>query len=108
MNKSPWPGNYVEHRTPSISNVADLERCLKDAKDERPLQSCLAATPALLKPLVPMVADVWCFDRPSFGGELIPDFLLANRLSTGIRWTYVELESPNARALNNAGKRQGS
>jgi hypothetical protein len=107
MNKHPWPSNYIEQRRPSLSNFTDLERILKDAKDERPLQTYLASTPVLLKALVPMVTDVWCFDRPSFGGELIPDFLLANRLSTGIEWTYVELESPNAKPLNNAGRPSG-
>jgi hypothetical protein len=107
MNKSPWPGNYIEQRRPSLLNVENLERSLRDAKDERPLQTCLAATPVLLRTLGPTVTDVWSFDRPSFGGELIPDFLLASRLSTGISWTYVELESPNARALNNAGKPSG-
>ena len=108
MNKKPWPVNYIEQRRPSILNIEVLEQSLKDAKDERPLQTCLAATPVLLRTLVPTVTDVWCFDRPSFGGELIPDFLLASRLSTGIRWTYVELESSNARPLNTAGKPSGT
>ena len=107
MNKQPWPVNYIEQRRPSLLNIEDLEHSLRDAKDERPLQTCLAATPVLLRTLVPTVTDVWCFDRPSFGGELIPDFLVASRLSTGIRWTYVELESPNARPLTNAGKPSG-
>ena len=104
MNREPWPRQYVEQRTPSRANVADLVRSLKDAKNESPLQTCLASTPALLKPLGPVVNDVWCFDRPSLGGELFPDFLLASRLSTGIHWTYVELESPTARPLINAGR----
>ncbi len=106
-NQNPWPDKYIEQRIPSPANVSDLERILKDARDEAPLQTFLASTPVLLKSLTLSVRDVWCFDRPSFGGELIPDFLLAGRLSSGIHWMYVELESPNASPLNKSGRPSG-
>jgi hypothetical protein len=106
-NRDPWPDKYIEQRVPSRANIDNLRRVLEDAKDERPLQAFLAATPVLLKPLAQAVTDVWCFDRPGLGRELFPDFLLAVRLSTGIQWTYVELESPNVKPLNKAGRPSG-
>jgi len=103
----PWPDKYIEQRRASGANISDLERVLQDAKDEAPLQRLLGATPVLLRPLMRGGVDAWCFDRPSFGGELIPDFLLACRFSSGLHWVYVELESPTAAPLNKAGRPSG-
>jgi hypothetical protein len=94
----------VEHRHPSVLNVADLSATLDQAIDERPLQAYLASTPSFLRQLVPSCSDFWCFDRPSFGGELIPDFLLCYRNSRGFNWAYVELESPATPPLAKSGR----
>lgn len=104
MNRNPWPKHYVEHRTPSPVNVTDYQAILDTAADERPLQTLLAAVPAFLRQLVPASVDFWCFDRMSFGGELIPDFLLCYRNSRGFNWAYVELESPTVPPLIKAGR----
>lgn len=104
MNKKPWPKNYVEQQNPSQVNVADFSRILDNATDERPLQEYLAEVPAFLRQLVPASADFWCFDRPSLGGELIPDYLLCYRNSRGFNWRYVELENPTKPALIKSGR----
>jgi hypothetical protein len=104
MNKMPWPDRYVEHRKPSKVNCADYVRILDHAHDERPLQEYLAAVPAFLRQLVPVCTDFWCFDRPSLGGELIPDFLLCYPNSRGFNWLYVELESPAKSPLLKSGR----
>lgn len=104
MNKKPWPEKYVEHRIPSKANCADYARILSQANDERPLQDYLAKVPAFLRQLVPSCADFWCFDRPSFGGVHVPDFLLCYRNSRGFNWAYVELESPTKAPLIKSGR----
>jgi hypothetical protein len=104
MNKHPWPDRYVEQRVPSGLNAADYGRVLASADDERPLQEYLASVPAFLRCLVPTCTDLWCFDRPSLGGELIPDFLVCHRNSRGFNWAYVELESPKQPPLLKSGR----
>ncbi|HMG05302.1 MAG TPA: Shedu anti-phage system protein SduA domain-containing protein [Chthoniobacterales bacterium] len=104
MNTNPWPENYVEHRVPSTVNLTDYQAILDAAADERPLQTFFAAVPSFLRQLVPSCANFWCFDRMSFGGELIPDFLLCYRNSRGFNWAYVELESPTVPPLIKAGR----
>lgn len=78
---------------------------MADARDEAPIQKLLALTPSLLRGILPTVAPYcWCFDRPRFGSEFIPDFLLAVRNSAGFHWVMVELESPAHAALTASGR----
>lgn len=85
---------------PSLS----LLRCvLNDARDERPLQEYFASHTYLLTCLLPPGGDAWCWDRPRFGSESIPDFLLCTRNSTGFEWLMVELESPTNAPLTRSG-----
>jgi hypothetical protein len=90
-------------REPAAAIVDDFERVLCDAPDERALQKFLALFPALLNPLTPAGGTVWCLDQPRLGSEFVPDFLLATITSVGFRWSMVELESPNEKALTKAG-----
>jgi len=76
---------------------------LNDAVDERPMQTFLASHPYLLVCLLPPGRDAWCWDRPRFGSESIPDFLLCTRNSSGFEWVLVELESPAVTPLTQAG-----
>lgn len=87
----PVTQNYVSHRFPSTANVKYFEDVLENAQDERPIQTVLAATPSLLRCLTLNTKDFWCFDRPAFGAELIPDFLLCCNTSAGQIWSMVEL-----------------
>ena len=90
-------------RSTAPRNLDEFKELLSDATDERPLQAYLASTPSLLATLLPPGANYWCLDRPRFGSDHVPDFLLASRSSAGIHWVMVELESPIARALTKAG-----
>ena len=104
MTNSPSPHNLVTSKVPSLAVVDEFARVVEDAKDERPLQRFLAANPVLLRALLPSVPEFWCFDRPRFGSELIPDFLLCYRNSAGLNWTLVELESPTKKVFNRNGR----
>ncbi len=104
MNREPWPDRYVENRFPSDVNFTDFRRILECAPDERPLQDYLAEVPAMLRLLVPPCSSFWFFDRPSLGGDFIPDFLLCFRDSRGYNWSYVELESPTKNPLIKSGR----
>lgn len=90
-------------RDPSGTIIHEFDRVLTDSTDEKPLQIFLANNGSLLSSIAPPGSDYWCLDRPRFGAELIPDFLLASRTSEGFRWAMIELESPNTRALTKAG-----
>ena len=90
-------------REPVAETVDEFERALGDAPDERPLQTFLSSFPVLLGPLAPAGGAYWCLDRPRLGSEFVPDFLLASITSVGFRWTMVELESPNEKALTKSG-----
>jgi Domain of unknown function (DUF4263) len=99
-----WTQCYLgADREPAAETIDDFERVLGDAPDERALQKFLASFPVALSPLTPAGGDVWCLDRPRFGSEWVPDFLLATITSVGFRWVMVELESPNEKALTKAG-----
>lgn len=104
MDRQPWPSNLVANKAPTMALVDEFKRAVEDAKDERPLQQILAANPVLLRPMLPSAPEVWCFDRPKFGSEVVPDFLLCYRNSRGFNWVMVELESPTKRVLNRNGR----
>lgn len=104
MNRHPWPGNYLEPFRSSQEIVSQFETLLGEAKDERPLQEYLARVPNVWRQLLPSPTDAWCFDRPPFGSEFVPDFLLCYRNSLGFNWILVELESPAKPPLTRAGR----
>ena len=99
--------DWNEHRV-AVDSVADpslqlFRNSLNDAADEAPMQTFLASHPHLLTCLLPPGRDAWCWDRPRFGSELIPDFLLCTRNSTGFEWVMIELESPTVQPLIQSG-----
>jgi hypothetical protein len=102
------PDSWNEHECSSDaavdSHIELLRQTLDDAPDERPLQTFLAGHPHLLSCLLPGGRGVWCWDRPRFGAELVPDFLLCTRNSAGVQWVMVELESPRQMPLTQAGR----
>lgn len=101
---NPWPQNATSLTEPSISLIGEFESILNDARDEKPLQIFLLKNPVLLRSLLPSARYFWCFDRPKFGNQYIPDFLLCCEFSTGYLWTLVEIESPIKKALNSKGR----
>ena len=87
------------------SHVQQLETVLAQATDERDLQTFLASNPyaLVLGVLGGQLRTSWVFDRPRFGAEYIPDFLIGMRDSLGPTWMLVELESPTADPLRKDG-----
>lgn len=104
MSTDPWPAHRCTDNGTFDSQIdAVLTDTLADAEDERPLQTFFAAHPHLLRSLLLPGNSAWCFDRPRFGAELIPDFLLCTHSSSGYLWVMVELESPRKAPLTAAG-----
>lgn len=74
-------------------DVDHLQQIIDSATDEKPIQKMLEARPQILAALLTGI-NRYSVPRPHFGKELIPDFLLADVDSLGIRWLLVELETP--------------
>ena len=79
---------------PTEDDVRELKNVICCARRELELQIYLKEKPQLFMTYMRSGHGNWVFDRPSFGGIYIPDFLLAEGHSGGLSWTYVELESP--------------
>lgn len=105
MAESDWIDHQVPKLLPSTTLVEEFKDHIDDARDERPIQEFLARHPVLLRPLLPEGQEYWCFDRPRFGSEYIPDLLLCTRNSSGYHWILIELESPSKAAIVRDGRR---
>lgn len=84
---------------------ADAEACLRvldTAPDEKPLQQHLTAHPMLLVQFCRGGHGRWVIPQKRLGAEFVPDFVIADRDSGGIRWTLVELQSPVPRRTRSA------
>ncbi len=100
---SSWQPRLISPNGVVAPSLTLLGNVLNDSTDEQPLQTFLAGHPHLLACLLPPRRDAWVWDRPRFGSEPIPDFLLYTRNSTGFEWLMVELESPAVAPLKQAG-----
>lgn len=98
-----WEAQRITSNGSVEPSLTLFRNTLNDAVDERPMQTFLASHPFFLECLLPPGRDAWCWDRPRFGSESIPDFLLCTRNSTGFEWVMVELESPAVTPLTQAG-----
>lgn len=98
-----WNAHVVSIDASPAPSMPLLHNVLNEAVDENPVQTFLASHPHLLTCLLPPGRDAWCWDRPRFGSELVPDFLICTRNSTGFEWVMVELESPTAPPLIQSG-----
>lgn len=98
-----WELHRMTTEEVSDSSIQLFQTALNDAADEKPMQTYLASHPHLLACLLPPGRDAWCWDRPRFGSESIPDFLLCTRNSTGFEWVMVELENPTVPPLIQSG-----
>ena len=86
------------------SHIDQLQEVLTQATAEAPLQTFLADHPyVLILGVLGQKRQAWVFDRPRFGAEYIPDFLIGMRDSLGPTWMLVELESPTVNPLKQRG-----
>jgi hypothetical protein len=107
MVKDLWPDHRCVTDRGANGLLVLFDQALADAHDEKPLQTFLANHSHLLTCLLPPGESAWFWDRPRFGSELIPDFLLCTRNSTGLHWVMIELESPARPLLTQAGLPSG-
>jgi hypothetical protein len=103
MDQQPWPTKYVSATRPKRATIDAFTKILDTAQDEKPLQAFLAIYSEILHCLLPSAEDRWTWDRPQFGNQLIPDFVLCARNSKGFNWTLIELESPTEPPLTKSG-----
>jgi hypothetical protein len=81
----------------------DFRRVVEGAKNERPIQSFLSLHPKLIAAVLDGHHGHWVLPQKRFGSEHVPDFLIGDSSSIGIRWLAVELESPRAKMFTKAG-----
>jgi hypothetical protein len=79
----------------TLQIVEELKRVIESAADERPIQAFIEAHPEALAALLGG-SDRFVLPRPSLGGKYVPDFLASDTDSLGIRWIFVELETPQS------------
>jgi hypothetical protein len=83
---------YKVNKRISEADVEEFCRIVDAASDERPIQLYLETCPQLLAALL-TGRSRFVIPRPSLGGKHVPDFLLADVDSSGIRWVLLELET---------------
>jgi len=79
----------------SADDIEELETIIATAIDERPIQKFLEDNPHLLTSLLGGYRR-YCLPQKRLGGEYVPDFLIGDVDSIGIRWVLVELETPQS------------
>jgi hypothetical protein len=84
---------YVVESRPNHDDLDHFAHALETAASEEPLQKLFETRPYLLTSLLGGRVQV-SIPRPNLGGKYIPDFLIADVDSRGIRWVGVELQSP--------------
>jgi hypothetical protein len=76
-------------------HVEQLQEVIDSANDEKPIQQFLEAYPQTLTAIL-TGRSRFLIPRPSLAGKHIPDFLISDFDSLGIRWLLVELETPQS------------
>ena len=77
----------------TFEDVEQLRGIIEEASDEAPIQRFLESHPQTLGALLGGRRQ-FCLPRRSFGGKYVPDFLVSDVDSLGVRWVLVELETP--------------
>lgn len=99
-------GKYIvkPHQKMSNEKRAELTEIIECAKDEKPIQKFLTENPFVLtEKMQPAHHGQLCIPKPSLGGLLNPDFLMAGLDSAGFWWYGVELGSPEHHMFTKAG-----
>lgn len=79
----------------TIDQVDELGRVVESARDEKPIQVFLQNHPELLASLV-RGPDRYVVAQPRLADEYVPDFVVADADSNGVRWVLVEIETPRS------------
>jgi hypothetical protein len=76
-------------------DIWQLQLVIQKARDENPVQKFIEEHPQMLTALLGGNTR-FCLPRPPLGGKYVPDFLISDVNSLGIRWILVELETPES------------
>ena len=79
----------------SEDDIAELEAVITEARDERPIQKFLEENAHVLTSLL-IGNERYCLPQKRLGAEYVPDFIIGDVDSLGIRWVLVELETPQS------------
>jgi hypothetical protein len=87
--------DFVSEKTLDEYEIDELEAIISSAKDERPIQKYLENNVHILTSLLGGNTR-FCIPQKRLGGEYVPDFIIGDVNSLGIRWVLVELETPRS------------
>lgn len=88
---------------PTEDDIDELEVIIAGATDERPIQQFLQRRSQLLAALLGG-KERFCIPQKRLGAEYVPDFVIGDVDSMGIRWVLVELETPKSGIYITNGK----
>jgi hypothetical protein len=86
---------FITQTVISEDDIAELEAVITGAEDERPIQKFLEKNGHLLTALLGR-DERYCIPQKRLGAEYVPDFIIGDVDSLGIRWVLVELETPRS------------
>lgn len=86
----------------TAGDIDQLEQIIDAAQDERPIQKYLGENPHILTFLLGGKTR-YCLSQKRLGAEYVPDFLICDTDSMGIRWVLIELETPRSGIYLQAG-----
>ena len=86
-----------------LADIEAYEEELRTATDERPLQKFLQEHPQVLA-LGLSVQCRWIISQTRLSTHYVTDFLTARLDSTGLKWTFIELQSPRERLFTQKGR----
>ncbi len=84
---------FAVEKSTTDEDINELEDVIDRAADEKPVQRFLEQRPYLITSLLGG-KERFCLPQKSLGGKYIPDFVIGDVDSLGIRWVLVELETP--------------
>ena len=77
----------------TLQTVEELQRVIEIAQDERPIQVFIEEHPEIL---AAWGTQSFVLPQHALGRKYVPDFLVSDTNSLGIRWVLVELETPQS------------
>ncbi len=93
--KSQDLSEFTTENVVSEDDIAELEAVITTTEDERPIQKFLEENGHLLTGLLGG-NERYCLPRKRLGGEYVPDFIIGDVDSLGVRWVLIELETPRS------------
>lgn len=94
---------YSPPEPATADDLKGLRAVIDSADCEEPIQRYLDDHPQLLASLL-SGSHRYVRSQVQLGGKYVPDYMLAEVDSTGFRWIYVELETPNSPVILKNGK----